>query len=88
MFPIRDWDCGCLATSCVPTEKPDDRFGNKSTDRKLQPIFIAGRAGIPKEVRRDKLSNLDVALTLAALVGLRMKEAKRRAVQKIAGAHN
>lgn len=54
-----------------------------NTDAKMQSIFIAWGAGIRRGVRLDTISNLDVAPTLAALLGLELKSAKGRAIAAI-----
>ena len=58
--------------------------GYINTDPKMQAIFIAWGAGIPKGVRLNSISNLDVAPTIAALLGLEMKQAKGHAIPEIA----
>jgi predicted AlkP superfamily pyrophosphatase or phosphodiesterase len=58
--------------------------GYLNTDPKMQAIFIAWGAGIPKGVRLNAISNLDVAPTIAALLGLEMKQAKGHAIPEIA----
>jgi predicted AlkP superfamily pyrophosphatase or phosphodiesterase len=57
--------------------------GYINTDPKMQAIFIAWGAGIPKQVRLDKISNLDVAPTIAALLGLDMKHVSGHAIREI-----
>jgi predicted AlkP superfamily pyrophosphatase or phosphodiesterase len=47
--------------------------GYINTDPQMQAIFIANGAGIPRGVRLGNISNLDVAPTIAALLGLQMK---------------
>jgi predicted AlkP superfamily pyrophosphatase or phosphodiesterase len=58
--------------------------GYLNTDPKMQAIFIAWGVGVPKGVRVDSISNLDVAPTIAALLGLHMKQAKGHALPQIA----
>ena len=58
--------------------------GYINTDPKMQAIFIAWGAGIPKGVRLNSISNLDVAPTIAVLLGLEMKQAKGHAIPEIA----
>jgi predicted AlkP superfamily pyrophosphatase or phosphodiesterase len=58
--------------------------GYINTDPKMQAIFIAWGAGIPKGVRLNSISNLDVAPTIAALLGLEMKQAQGHAIPEIA----
>lgn len=57
--------------------------GFLNTDPKMQAIFIAWGAGIPKGVRLGTITNLDVAPTIAALLGLEMKQAKGHAIEQI-----
>jgi len=47
--------------------------GYLNTDPQMQAIFIASGVGTPKGVRLGRISNLDVAPTIAALLGLRMQ---------------
>jgi predicted AlkP superfamily pyrophosphatase or phosphodiesterase len=57
--------------------------GYINTDPKMQAIFIAWGAGIPQGVRISTISNLDVAPTIAALLGLEIKQAKGHAIREI-----
>jgi predicted AlkP superfamily pyrophosphatase or phosphodiesterase len=57
--------------------------GFLNSDPKMQAIFIAWGAGIPKGVSLGKITNLDVAPTIAALLGLEMKQAKGHAIEQI-----
>jgi len=57
--------------------------GYINSDPKMQAIFIASGVGVPKGVRLDSISNLDVAPTIAALLGLEMKNVKGHAIQQI-----
>lgn len=57
--------------------------GYLNTDMQMQAIFIASGAGIPKGVQLGVISNLDVAPTIAALLGIEMKRAKGHAIDKI-----
>jgi len=54
--------------------------GFLNTDPKMQAIFIAWGNGIPKGVRLGSISNLDVAPTIAALLGFKMRQAKGHAI--------
>jgi predicted AlkP superfamily pyrophosphatase or phosphodiesterase len=58
--------------------------GYLNTDPKMQAIFIAWGAGVPKGLRLNSISNLDVAPTIAALLGLEMKQAKGHVIPEIA----
>lgn len=57
--------------------------GYINADPKMQSIFIAWGAGIPKGIRLGDISNLDVAPTVAALLGLEMKRAKGHAIEQL-----
>ena len=57
--------------------------GYLNTDPKMQAIFVAWGAGIASGVRLDKISNLDVAPTIAAILGIEMKTAKGHALLSI-----
>jgi predicted AlkP superfamily pyrophosphatase or phosphodiesterase len=57
--------------------------GYINSDPDMQAIFIAWGAGISKGVHLGKISNLDVAPTIAALLGLEMKQAKGHTLEKI-----
>ena len=61
--------------------------GYLNTDPTMQAIFMAWGAGIPKGVRINGISNLDVAPTIAALLGLEMKQVKGQVIREIVG-HN
>jgi len=49
--------------------------GYLSDDSSMQAIFIASGAAIKKGIRLPQISNVDVAPTIAALLGLDMKSA-------------
>jgi arylsulfatase A-like enzyme len=57
--------------------------GYINTDPNMQAIFIAWGAGIPKQVRLGTISNLDVAPTIAALLGIDMKHVRGHAIREI-----
>jgi predicted AlkP superfamily pyrophosphatase or phosphodiesterase len=48
--------------------------GYINTDPEMHAIFMAWGVGIPKGIRLESISNLDVAPTIAALLGLDMKQ--------------
>jgi len=60
--------------------------GYINTDPKMQAIFMAWGAGIPKGVRLGNISNLDVAPTIAALLGVDMKHVSGHAIREIVDA--
>jgi len=57
--------------------------GYINTDPQMQAIFIASGAGVPKGVQLGDISNLDVAPTIAALLGIEMKGTKGHAIEPI-----
>jgi predicted AlkP superfamily pyrophosphatase or phosphodiesterase len=57
--------------------------GYLNSDPNMQAIFMAWGAGIPKGVRLGNISNLDVAPTIAALLGLNMPNTKGHAISQI-----
>jgi predicted AlkP superfamily pyrophosphatase or phosphodiesterase len=66
------------------TEAPQGgTHGYVNTDPKMQAIFIAAGAGVPRGIQLDSILNLDVAPTIAALLGLEMKNVKGHAIQQI-----
>jgi predicted AlkP superfamily pyrophosphatase or phosphodiesterase len=58
--------------------------GYINTDPQMQAIFIAWGAGVPQGLRLQAISNLDVAPTIAALLGIEMKQTKGHAIPEIA----
>ncbi len=60
--------------------------GYASTDPELDGIFIASGAGIKKGVRLERVSNLDVAPTIARLLGVELPTADGRAMEEILSA--
>ena len=57
--------------------------GYLNSDPKMQAIFIAWGAGVPKGIRLGRIVNLDVAPTIAALLGIDMKNVKGHAIEQI-----
>ena len=57
--------------------------GYLNTDPKMQAIFIASGAGVPKGIHLGSISNLDVAPTIAAMLGLEIKQAKGHTIQAL-----
>jgi predicted AlkP superfamily pyrophosphatase or phosphodiesterase len=57
--------------------------GYINTDPLMQAIFIAWGAGIPRGIQLGDISNLDVAPTVAALLGFEMKGLKGHAIKQI-----
>jgi predicted AlkP superfamily pyrophosphatase or phosphodiesterase len=62
--------------------------GYVNTDPQMQAIFIASGRDIPKGVQLGGISNLDVAPTVAALLGIELKEAKGHAIEQIVKGHS
>jgi predicted AlkP superfamily pyrophosphatase or phosphodiesterase len=65
------------------TEVAGGTHGYLNSDPKMQAIFVAWGAGIPRGIRLNSISNLDVAPTIAALLGFEMKHAKGHAIEQI-----
>src|SRR5215470_8012093 len=57
--------------------------GYLNTDSQMQAIFIGCGSGIPKGIRLGEISNLDVAPTIAALLGIEMKGVKGHPIEQI-----
>jgi predicted AlkP superfamily pyrophosphatase or phosphodiesterase len=57
--------------------------GYLNSDPSMQAIFIAWGAGIKKDTRLGKIDNVDVAPTIAWLLGLEMKTPQAHALQEI-----
>jgi len=57
--------------------------GYLNRDPKMQAIFIAWGAGVPKGVRLGEISNLDVAPTIAALLGIKMQKSRGHVIEQI-----
>jgi predicted AlkP superfamily pyrophosphatase or phosphodiesterase len=68
-----------------PVEK-GGTHGYLNSDPKMQAIFIAWGAGIPRGISLGKISNLDVAPTIAAILGIDLKTAKGHVIQPIVAA--
>jgi hypothetical protein len=57
--------------------------GYVNTDPKMQAIFLAWGVGVPKGVQLGNITNLDVAPTIAAMLGLEMKHVQGHAIQQL-----
>ena len=57
--------------------------GYLNTDSQMQAIFLAWGSGIRPGVRLDQISNLDIAPTIAALLGIEMTNVTGRPLRKI-----
>jgi len=61
--------------------------GYLNTDVQMQAIFIAWGAQIPQGLQLGNISNLDVAPTIGALLGIDMKGVKGHAIEQIVKGH-
>src|SRR5258707_1365657 len=59
--------------------------GYLNTDPKMQAIFLAWGAGIPSGIQLGDISNLDVAPTIAVLLGLELLHTRGHAIPEIVG---
>ncbi|MBI4624161.1 MAG: alkaline phosphatase family protein [Verrucomicrobia bacterium] len=57
--------------------------GYASTDPELDGIFLASGAGIRKGMKLDRVNNLDVAPTIARLLGIALPTAQGRAMEQM-----
>ncbi len=57
--------------------------GYVNSDPKMQAIFLAWGVGIPKRVQLGNITNLDVAPTIAAILGLEMKHVEGHVIQQL-----
>jgi len=57
--------------------------GYLNSDSEMNAIFIAGGSGIKHGIQLDRISNLDVAPTIAALLGIEMKNIAGHSLSKI-----
>jgi predicted AlkP superfamily pyrophosphatase or phosphodiesterase len=67
----------------VTKVNPAGTHGYLNSDPKMQAIFIAWGADIPAGTHVGSISNLDVAPTIAALLGLELPSAKGHAIDQI-----
>ena len=67
----------------ITDSKERGTHGYLNTDPQMQAIFIAWGAGIPKGVRLGNISNLDVAPTIAELLGLEMHNVQGHPIPQI-----
>ena len=66
-----------------PTTNYGGTHGYNNADPELDGIFIASGAGIKKGVHLKRVRNLDVAPTIARLLGLEMKNVEGRVLEEI-----
>lgn len=57
--------------------------GYLNTDPQMQALFIAWGSGTPRGIQLGPISNLDVAPTVAALLGIKMSAVKGHAIEPI-----
>lgn len=67
----------------ISPAKDHGAHGYLSDDSSMQAIFVASGAAIKKGVRLTQVSNVDVAPTIAALLGLDMKSASGHPIREI-----
>ncbi len=70
-------------TVVIPTTNYAGTHGYPNSDPELDGIFIASGAGIKKGVVLDRVRNLDVAPTLAKVMGLTLPEVDGRVLDEI-----
>lgn len=59
----------------VPVKSPQGAHGYLNSDPEMDAIFVASGYGIRPGTKLDEISNLDVAPTVAALLGVKLKAA-------------
>jgi predicted AlkP superfamily pyrophosphatase or phosphodiesterase len=67
----------------ISPSKDRGAHGYLSGDSSMQAIFIASGAAIKKGVRLSQVSNVDIAPTIAALLGLDMNSASGHTIREI-----
>jgi predicted AlkP superfamily pyrophosphatase or phosphodiesterase len=67
----------------ISPSKDRGAHGYLSDDSSMQAIFIASGAGIKKGVRLPQIPTVDIAPTIAALLGLDMKNVSGRTIREI-----
>jgi predicted AlkP superfamily pyrophosphatase or phosphodiesterase len=65
--------------------RPSGTHGYPHTNPKMDGLFVASGAGIRRGARLPRVRNLDVAPTIARLLGLRMPNVDGRVVEEILG---
>jgi predicted AlkP superfamily pyrophosphatase or phosphodiesterase len=84
-FHSSHWD-GDIVTD-VTTDAYPGNHGYLNTDPELDGMFIASGYGIKRGVRLDKVDNRDVAPTIAALLGLEMRDVDGKPIEAILHQH-
>jgi predicted AlkP superfamily pyrophosphatase or phosphodiesterase len=67
----------------ITREPGGGTHGYLNTDPQMQAIFIAWGSGIPRGIQLGNISNVDVAPTVAALLGIKMSAVKGHAIEQI-----
>ncbi|MBZ5683566.1 MAG: alkaline phosphatase family protein [Acidobacteriia bacterium] len=67
----------------ITRESGGGTHGYLNTDPQMQAIFIAWGCGVPRGIQLGNISNVDVAPTLAALLGIKMSAVKGHAIEQI-----
>ena len=79
-----DYMFGNESEGALITQAPSaGTHGYINTDPQMQAIFIAWGSGIPRGIRLGDISNLDVAPTVAELLGIEMKGLKGHTISQI-----
>jgi predicted AlkP superfamily pyrophosphatase or phosphodiesterase len=79
-----DYSFGNDAEGPTITQSTGGTHGFINSDPKMQSIFIASGAGVPQGLRIDSILNVDVAPTVATLLGLEMKHVQGHPISAIA----
>ena len=75
-----DYSFGNESEGQLVTEAAGGTHGFLNTDPKMRAIFLAWGAGIPSGVHLNSIANVDVAPTIAALLGLEIKQTQGHAI--------
>jgi hypothetical protein len=75
-----DYSFGNESEGPLVSEASGGTHGFLNTDPQMQAIFLAWGAGVSPGVHLSSIANVDVAPTIAALLGLDMKETQGRVI--------
>jgi predicted AlkP superfamily pyrophosphatase or phosphodiesterase len=67
----------------VPAVASPGAHGYVNTDPAMDAIFVVWGAGIKRGVRLGSIRNLDVAPTIASLLGIKMKDIQGRVLSEV-----
>lgn len=67
----------------VPNDPPTGSHGYLSTEPKMNAVFVASGAGVKAGARLETVENVDVAPTVAHLLGVPLKQASGRVLNEI-----